>query len=306
MIVTSAEEFLQAWGDGRRYPPVRPAAMRAAMLVSPRGFRVSEQAAQDNRYLAAGASVDPERAHAQHRAVAERLAELGVPVVLFAGQPGLDDAVYPNNAFATVPGRLILGAMRHPVRQRETAREDVRRLFTQLLRYEVVDLGARRCVAELTGPLVIDRPRGVGFCGMSGRVDEAGCAAMHEAFGLALTFRFALAEGEYHTNVVFSVLAGRAAVLHAGSFADPEVPQAIARAYPERTLLLTDEEKAAFCGNCLAVTPADVMMSARAAAALRPEAHAALQAWGFRVHAVAIDELEKGGGSLRCLIAEVF
>ena len=40
--------------------------------------------------------------------------------------------------------------------------------------------------------------------------------------------------------------------------------------------------------------------------ALRPSSVQALESWGFRVHEVDVDELEKGGGSLRCLIAEIF
>ncbi len=39
------------------------------------------------------------------------------------------DAVFPNNVFATAPGRLIVGRMRHPVRQREAERADIRGFF---------------------------------------------------------------------------------------------------------------------------------------------------------------------------------
>jgi hypothetical protein len=280
--------------------------MRAALLVSPHGFRVSEQAARDNRYMVPGTPVDPERAHAQHQGVVRRLLDLGVPALTLPGRDGLDDALFPNNVYATAPGRFVIGRMRHPVRRREAAREDVRALFRETFRYETVDLSGEDIVAELTGPLAIDRARGVGFCGMSGRVDEAGCARMHEALGLRLTYRFPLVEGEYHTNLVLAVLAGRACAMHPPSLADPAAAEAIAGAYPGRTLRLSDEEKMAFCGNCIAVTARDIMMSATAERALRATSRAALEGWGFRVHGVEIDELEKGGGSLRCLIAEVF
>ena len=48
------------------------------------------------------------------------------------------------------------------------------------------------------------------------------------------------------------------------------------------------------------------MMSATAARALRPASRAALERWGFEVVAVDVDECEKAGGSLRCMIAELF
>jgi hypothetical protein len=316
MIVTSPRDFLTAYGDGSRFPPASRAVMEAALLVGPQGFRVSEESAADNRYMSRGTAVDLERACAQHLAVARKLTELAVPVILFPGVAGQDDGVYPNNVFATAAPpaaagaarrkRFIVGAMRHAVRRAEAGRDDVRRFFTETLGYEICDLSCGDFVAELTGPLVLDRARRIGFCGLSNRADEEGARAMHDAFALELTFRFRLAPGEYHTNIVLAVLAGRACVLHAPSFADPAVPQAIGRVYPGRTVVLSDEEKAAFAGNCLAVTDRDVLFSQTAVRALSRASMAAIERAGFRLHGVEIDEIEKGGGSLRCLIAEVF
>lgn len=303
MIVTTPQQFKQALeqAPGRQGGP---ATMAAALLVSPVGFRLSDQPT-DNLYMQTRA-IDPERAMRQHHTLVEALGAIGLPVIVLPGREGLDDGVFTNNAFATVPGKFIVGSMRHPVRRAEAARDDIRRLFTATLGRSLVDLSTLDCVAELTGPLVIDRGRGLGFCGLSQRADEAGCEAMHDAFGLRLTFRFALRPGEYHTNVVLSVLAGRACVLDPDAFEDPDVPEAIAAAYPGRTLALDAAEKAAFAANCLAVTDRDVMLSQTALSALRSGSRAALESWGFRLHAVDVDEFEKAGGSLRCLIAEVF
>ena len=306
MIATTAKEFLDAYGDGSRFPPRRTPCLRAALLVGPHGFAVSDESREDNRYMAVDGVVDRERAHDQHRALVAKLGELGVPVVIFPAVEGQDDGVFPNNVFATVPGRLIVGSMRHPGRRREAERDDIRSLFRDTFRYEVCDLSGRGFVAELTGPLVIDRPRGVGFCGLSGRADEAGCAAMHEAFDLGLTLRFSLVEGEYHANIVLAVLAGRFCILHRPSFADGEVADAIAKTYSGCTLLLSDEEKAAFAGNSIAVTERDVLFSETSRGALRPTSVRALEGAGWRIHVVQVDEMEKAGGSLRCLIAEVF
>jgi len=305
MIVTSPEAFREAI-EARDYPADRSATMRAAFLVTPAGFRIERESASDNRYMDLDSAVDAQKALVQHQALAEAIMNCGVPVFSMPGQPQLPDGVFPNNCFGTVPGRFIVGSMRHQVRRGEANRADVRRLFTELFGYELRDLSRSGCVAELTGPLVIDRARGIGFCGMSERVDEAGCRAMHEAFDLDLTFRFDLAPGEYHTNVFMAVLAGRGLVLHPGSFADPAVPEAIASLYGDRVLRLSDEEKAAFAGNCIAVTERDVFFSVRAADAMRPESRQAIESWGFTIHSVALDELEKAGGSLRCMVAEVF
>jgi hypothetical protein len=306
MITKTPEVFLAAYGDGKRFRSQIPATLRAALLVSPKGFRISEQSAGDNLYMSSAVAVDLDRAHAQHAGLVAKLEELGVPVLLFPGKAGLDDGVFPNNAFATTPGNLILGAMKHPVRQAETQREDIRSLFRDAFRYEIYDLSALHCVAELTGPLVIDRRRSLGFFGLGSRADAKGCEAMHQAFGLDLTLAFGLQPTEYHANIILAILAGRFCVIHPGSFLDSEVPETIARVYPGRTLILSNEEKQAFAGNCIAVTENDVLFSDTAMKSLRASSRKALESDGFRVHGVPVDELEKAGGSLRCLIAEVF
>src|SRR3546814_15931561 len=88
-------------------------------------------------------------------------------MVCFAGNPDAPDGLLPNNAFATVPGRLVVGRMRHPVRRREAARDDIRAFFRDVLGYAETDLSGQPHPCELTGALVIDRARGLGFCGLS-------------------------------------------------------------------------------------------------------------------------------------------
>ncbi|WFC42514.1 arginine deiminase-related protein [Pseudoxanthomonas sp. SE1] len=285
-----------------------PATARAAFLVSPYGFMRAEQSAQDNRYMADAGVFDTGAAlrehHALHRALSEE-----VPVFCFPGREATPDAVFPNNVFATarVGGepRLVIGRMRHPVRQREAERSDIRGFFRDTLGYAEVDLSTQPHPCELTGALVIDRARGIGFCGLSERCDEIGAARMHEAFGLRATLMFDLAPGEYHTNVLLAVLAGRAAVVYPDGLGADLVP-ALEALYPAGVIELTGAEQAAFAGNAISLSPASVWMSRRAHAALRPAAVAKLEAAGFAVHNVSLDAIEAGGGSLRCCVAEVF
>lgn len=313
MIVTDPAEFLKR----ARALPARvdlPLTMRAALLVAPADFHVVPEASPDNLYIdsntpagpGAPPPVDSAKALAQHEGLARELVRVGVPVITMPGVFEQPDGVFPNNAYGTTPGRIIVGSMAHPARRAESQRGDIRDFFTDLLGYEMVDLGAQDCIAELTGVLVIDHLRNIGYCGMTQRVNEAGCRAMHSAFDLDLTFRFDLNPDEYHTNVVLSVLAGRACVIDPSAFQEPAVPAAIQEFYGERTLVLSESEESQFVGNCLAVTPRHVFMSRTAEEALRKTSREALEAWGFRVQGVDVGELEKAGGSLRCLIAEVY
>ena len=303
MITRDTTAFLQF---ARQCPAdFGPPTARAAFLVAPDGFARAEQSASDNQYMAQAAAFDAAVALAQHRGLHRGLAT-ELPVVCFPGDPDTPDALFPNNVFATAPGRLIVGRMRHEVRQREAVRADLREFFTGLLGYRELDLSLQPHPCELTGALVIDRARGLGYCGLSERCDESGAALMHQAFGLRATLMFDLAPGEYHTNVVLAVLAGRAALICPTGFADPAVVETIANFYAPHGIRLSPAEHAAFAGNAITLTDASVWMSAGAEAALTARTRQTLAEAGFRVRSVPLDAIEAAGGSLRCCVAEVF
>ena len=290
-------------------PDAGPALPRAAFLVAPDGFALAAESAGDNRYMAAADAFDAARASAEHRALQRALSDT-LPVACFAGDPATPDAVFPNNVFATarVDGRprLIVGRMRHAVRRREAERADIRHFFRDVGGCEEIDLSTQAHPCELTGALAIDRARGLGFCGLSERCDATGAERMHAAFGLRATFLFDLAPGEYHTNVVLAVLAGRAALICADGFADRAAADAIASLYAPHAVMLSAEERAAFAGNAIALSADTVWMSATADAALRPASRDGLRAAGFAVRSVALDAIEAAGGSLRCCVGEWF
>ncbi len=286
-------------------PDFGPATARAAFLVAPDGFSLAVQSAADNRYMAAAADFDAARASAQHRDLHRALATV-LPTVCFAGDPDTPDAVFPNNVFATASGRYLVGRMRHPVRQREAARADIRGYFADTLGYREIDLSTQLHPCELTGALVIDRARGLGFVGLSERCDEAGARLMHEALGLRATLLFDLAPGEYHTNVVLAVLAGRAVVVCPDGFADDAVVEVFDGLYAQHAIRCTPQEHAAFVGNCIALSPGQVWMSAAAGRALSAGTCTALADAGFTVGCVELDAIEAGGGSLRCCVGEIF
>lgn len=303
VITRDVDAFLDA---ARRVPEdFGPATARAVFLVAPRDFRRARESATDNRYMGDDAAFDAARAAAEHRALCEALAGV-LPVTCFPGDPDAPDGIFPNNVFATVPGTSIVGRMRHPVRRREAARADIRAHFRDVLGYAECDLSAQPHPCELTGAMVVDRLRGLGFCGLSERCDAEGARLMHEAMGLRATLVFDLAPGEYHANVVLAVLAGRAVLACPDGFADRRVVEAVAGFYAPHAILLDAAGKAAFAGNAIALGAGQAWMSRRAAEALAPAHRVALERAGFTLHAVGLDAIEAAGGSLRCCIGEIF
>lgn len=304
MITREPAAFLAA---AREAPADRPATASAVLLVRPTGFRLSDETATDNAYMHTELATDPALALAEHRALETAIAaRAGLPVAVFDGDPTTPDAVFPNNVFASIPRRLVIGAMRHPERQRETRRADIPAWFAARgCAIERLDAKAG-LVAELTGSLVIDRARGIGFIGLSERCNEAGAVALHRAFDLRASLLFDLAPGEYHTNVVLAVLAGRAALVCRAGIADPAAADAIVEFYANGAMPISADEKAAFVGNSISLTPDQVWMSATAERGLAAVTRERLRTLGFALHTVELPEIEKAGGSLRCCVAEVY
>lgn len=306
MIVDNARDFLDHLSQ---HPlPLRyPVACKAVMMMAPQSFYVAAESAQDNRYMRTDQEASAERAYAEQRRLAELIAACGIPVFTVPGVPDAPDAIFPNNVWATVPGKLIVGAMKHGIRQREARREDLPALFARLMGYDVVDLSTQPgCVAELTGALIVDRGRNIGYHGMTERLNRQGVEAMHQAFGLELSYAFDLDPSEYHTNVVMSVLASKGCVIDASAVCDGGIVDALHHVYEKRVIELLPEEKAAFAGNCIALSETDLFMSQTAADTVRPEVLTSLESWGFVIRSVALEEVEKAGGSLRCMTAEVY
>lgn len=302
-MITRDVEAFAAFARGCA-PDFGPATAKAAFLVAPDGFARADESAADNRYMAGAGAFDAGCAMREHHALQVALSG-ELPVVCFAGRADTPDALFPNNVFATVPGRLLVGRMRHPVRRREAERADIRGWFRDVLGYAEADLSIQPHPCELTGSLVIDRARGLGFCGLSERCTEAGAALAHAAFGLRATLLFDLAPGEYHANVVLAVLAGRAALVCADGFAEPRVAAAIAGLYPWAASL-SAAERLAFAANAISLAGDSVWMSGTAERALRPGTRDVLDAAGFAVRSVELAAIEAAGGSLRCCVAELF
>jgi hypothetical protein len=258
-----------------------PPALKAVFMVEPSNFRLSEDSGLDNQYMDYSSPTDPDLALKQSKGLRNLIKQAGIEVVSFAGDCRTPDSIFPNNAFATSAGRFIVGHMYHPSRTIETERKDIRSYFHKL-GYQTIDLSVEDCVAELTGTLIIDRKRRLGFCGMSNRVNAAGLKAMHEAFDLRHTLEFDLAPGEYHSNVVMSVLSGRACVIHAESIVSDTLVPFLNLLYDGKVLSLDQAEKDAFAGNCIALSKTDLFMSSRARNALRDSSYELLRSWGFK------------------------
>ena len=307
-------------------PPPRepPQTTDAVLMIRPYRFGWNPQTADSNTYQVAAAA-PPSAVHAE----AEReqaglqalLTEAGIQVTVFSDQPTppTPDAIFPNNWFSTHPdGTLVLYPMAAPNRRAERRPTWIAALQRQLGSTQLFDLthheNAGRFL-EGTGSLVLDRAERVAYAARSLRTHPqvAGEFAARLGYRLRLfSTRPQHGQPVYHTNVMMSV-GEAAAVVCLDVIADPDERAAVAtdlQASGRDLVTLSCEQLQEFAGNVLQLRNSRGnrfwVMSSRAHAALLPAQRRQLERSGQLLHAPLATIESVGGGSARCMLAELF
>lgn len=313
------------------HPPTpEPHLTGTILLVRPAAFGFNSETASTNAFQAApGADASHTaaeiavRAQAEFDTFAEQLRAAGLRVIVFQdpGIPSTPDSLFPNNWVSFHPGgQAVLYPMYAPNRraERRTAVFDL--LNAHGLPYpKVLDLSAAGetsgAFLEGTGSLVLDRARRIAYAAVSPRTHPATARIWADQLGYEL-FLFTAVDAAgapiYHTNVLLSV--GETVAIACFD----ALPDASERAQLAERLAvggpfvlgINHAQLQAFAGNMLQVRPISraplLVMSTRAWASLAPVQQAALQT-GTEILTVLLETIERyGGGSARCMVAEVF
>lgn len=294
----------------------------AVLLVRPAAFGFNAEAARTNAF--SQASADPEL---QHKAMREfeglerRLSDVGVEVMVLddSADPPKPDAVFPNNWFSThADGTLVLYPMATAPRRLERRTAELQALLegNGFAISRIVDLSGHENdgrFLEGTGSLVLDRTRRRAFAGRSSRTDPNVVARFDEELGYS-TYLFDSRDRAgnpiYHTNVLLS-LGTNFALLCAEAVADEHRRRLTDEiAASERTIVdLAYDQLRGFGCNVLELRNNSgepvIALSAAARAALRPDQLRQLEGFGTLAEAEIPTIEAVGGGSVRCMIAEV-
>lgn len=292
------------------------------LLVRPRHFGYNPETAASNRFQSPPHGVSVQAlALAEHEALAHALRTAGVGVFVMddADEP-LPDAVFPNNWVSFhEDGTVILYPMQAPSRRAERRPGLVAQLaqgggFRSTRLVDLSPLEERGLFLEGTGSLVLDHVHRVAYAALSERTHEAAVAAFARETGFEpLVFRTADEAGTplYHTNVLLSI-GERHAVICAEVIRDRAERRAVCRrlvASGRELVEIDARQMRAFAANVLELAGGAgpvVAMSAAARAALRPDQFERLASRAALV-AVPVPTIERvGGGSVRCMLAEVF
>jgi hypothetical protein len=295
------------------------------LMIRPTRFAGNLQTLGSNRFQVCDtvtSSDDAQRAALKEfDALAAALSEAGVNVHAFEDtpEPHTPDSIFPNNWVSFhADGSVVLYPML-ATNRREERREDLLEALSARHGFHVrrvLDLthheGGGRFL-EGTGSLVLDRVHRIAYACISPRTD----LDVLGDFAQQLDYEVVAFEGNdaggapiYHTNVLMSVGTRFAAVCSACIREDERAAVLDAlRTTGHAILDLTFEQMAAFAGNMLelrsARADAVVAMSSRALHSLTREQHRALDEHGVVV-ATPIPTIETlGGGSVRCMLAEI-
>ncbi|UCG72801.1 MAG: amidinotransferase [Chromatiales bacterium] len=290
-------------------------------MIRPRHFGVNPQTAASNSFQQAD-STGAELAARAAREVddcAHALAAAGVTPLIFddTDAPAKPDAVFPNNWVSFhASGRIVLYPMLAPNRRVERRPDILHALTARGYRWhETIDLSEleRRGLAlEGTGSLVFDRPRGFAFAALSSRTHRAALAEFAARTGYrVLEFHTAFrGQPVYHTNVMLALGRQFAVICDEIIPAPAERDAVIAQleASGRDVIRIDAGQMACFAANLLeldAETGPVIALSTTALAGLRTAQRRRLEAHG-RLLPVAVPAVESDGGSLRCMLAEVF
>ena len=292
------------------------------LMVRPVNFGFNEETAVNNSFQTKGCEeCINDKALAEFDRFAGLLRENGVDVYVIndTPEPHTPDSIFPNNWFSTHEGgTLVLYPMFAPNRRAER-KGSVLDLITGIFNtVRVVDLSASEGdgkFLEGTGSMVIDRDNDIVFACRSPRSDEGVLMRFCEELECDYYMFDALdAAGSpiYHTNVMMAI--GSAfAVVCLDAVRDINERVAIIDLLEENNkeiIEISPEQMESFAGNMLEVKSMKgeplLVMSERAKNSLDSEQILAIERY-CRILSVDLEYIENnGGGSARCMMAEIF
>lgn len=292
------------------------------MMIRPYRFKFNDQTAVNNRFQArTAAGTVAVAAQAEFDGLVSVLRSNGVDVTVIQDTelPDTPDAIFPNNWISFHDnGRVYLYPMFAPNRRQERKPQVLETIRHKFKVNAVEDLSAyeqQGKFLEGTGSMVLDRDASIAYACLSPRTDAS---LVHEFCARenykAVLFNSVDAHGEaiYHTNVMMCV-ADRYVLICLESIVDPvekNKVRASIEGAAKAVIEISMDQLSHFAGNMLQVHNESgevlLVMSTQAYNSLTKEQLTTLEHYNKILHAELHTIETNGGGSARCMIAEIF
>lgn len=292
------------------------------LMVRPAHFTFNEQTAKNNHF-----QIKTSNSNLSERALKEfddfveilRKNKIDVVVVQDTIEPHTPDSIYPNNWFSThSTGELVLYPMFAENRRLERKQGAINTIKEHFSAHKVIDLTKwedKNRFLEGTGSMILDHNNRVAYACRSERTDDI----VFEEFYTKLNsepeiFNSYDEKGRniYHTNVMLSIGA-KYAVICAESITDTNRRESVINRLKKSNrdvIEISFDQMRNFCANIIEVRNSEdesfLIMSEAAKNAFTKEQKEILKKH-CKIISSPLDSIEQaGGGSARCMIAEIF
>lgn len=298
-------------------------------MIRPVAFAMNAETAQDNHYQDQDSGISSTNAQDQalveFDTFAQKLREAGVYVTIVEDtpKPPTPDSIFPNNWVSFhETGMVVLYPMFAENRRTERRNDILETLKSEGFKIrETLDYSPfenEGLILEGTGSLVLDRQNLIAYACLSHRTNEVLLKDWATQLGYKVVSFHASqdVDGEflpiYHTNVMMSV-GDEIAILCADSIKDELERDAVIESLQKtgkEIVFISEDQTNSFAGNMLQVVNDKgqkiLVMSTQAYESLTAEQIATIEKTNRILHS-SLNTIETlGGGSARCMMAEVF
>ena len=296
------------------------------LMIRPANFQYNVETAASNDYQKNITTISQneinEMAQIEHDVFVQRLQENGIEVILARDTetPIKPDAIFPNNWISMhEDGRIFLFPMKNTNRSFERRSDIVDLIKSKFVVSEVIDMShyeQEDIALEGTGSIVFDHVHQIAYACISPRTDQV----LFEKYCAMINYKPVVFyaydhQGKliYHTNVVMCVGDGFV-VISMNAISDTHEKEMLLQQFKESNLtcidLTSEQLNFNFAGNMLEVKNKEgkkfLVMSERAFKSLTTHQKETLENF-TNILPVPIYMIEDiGGGSARCMMAEIF
>ena len=292
------------------------------LMVSPVAFGYNEETAVNNAFQEEGDENNiPQKARKESDNYVQLLKDNGINVIAVEDtkKPHTPDSVFPNNWFSTHDdGTLVLYPMfaeNRRLERKPAAIEAIEANFDEKRTVDLTHYEEEGLFLEGTGSMVLDRVNKIAYACESPRTNKTVLNDFCEQLGYTpVLFKAVDAEGTeiYHTNVMMHV-GTEVAVVCMEAIKDPDKRSEVRESLEKTGKTIVDisfDQMNHFAGNMLELRNKDgepcLVMSLTAYESLTDEQIEFLQS-RMTLITPDLDCIEQnGGGSARCMIAEIF
>ncbi|MFD2920622.1 citrulline utilization hydrolase CtlX [Terrimonas rubra] len=292
------------------------------LMIKPVNFSFNAETAVNNAFQQANTDADTqERSLKEFNDFVALLREnsIDVTVVDDTPEPYTPDSIFPNNWISFhADGSIVLYPMFAANRRQERKQhvlDHIANKFTVKTKTDLSPYEKKGLFLEGTGSMVLDRDKKIAYACLSPRTDKTVLESFCQAKGYT-PVSFTATDGKgraiYHTNVLMCV-ADKYVVICLDAIPDAGERAAVEKTITEtgKTIIpITLDQMNHFAGNMLQVKNEAgkqfLVMSSQAYESLTPNQVNSLHSFNAILHSPLYTIEKNGGGSARCMMAEIF